>query len=121
MSRVTFLSLTSIVLITVVAKNNNVYVMGMRAPLPTCFRSSLIVFLWFLSTHEKYPIIALGFAESDQFRDGLKFTQWGTFALGTTQYAWNAAAGEAQSNLRQALGISHRVRIAVHCSERTVD
>lgn len=62
----------------------------------------------------------MGIAESDRFREALKFMQWGAFALGTTHQAWNAPAGEVQSNLKQALGISHGVRIAVHYSERTV-
>lgn len=56
---------------------------------------------------KKCPIIVLGIAESDQFREALKFMQWGAFALGTTHQAWNAPAGEVQSNLKQALGISH--------------
>lgn len=116
----TFLRLISIVLIAIVAKNNNVYVMGMRAPFAyVVWKLINCVFMVSINTWKICPIIVLGIAESHQFRDALKFMQWGTFALGTTHYAWNAPAGEVQSNLRQALGISHRVRITVHHSERT--
>lgn len=47
----------------------------------------------------------------------MEFMPWRRFALRTTHRAWNAPVVEVQDSLRQALGISHGVRITVHYLE----
>lgn len=47
----------------------------------------------------------------------MKFMPWRRFALRTTHQAWNTPVVEVQDRVRQALGISHGVRITVHYLE----